>query len=159
MGQARKSGAQWFLLDADRAQVEASQKGYQVYEYYDREGRLLYVGRSGGAAESAAARGTEKALEAPKRATSWVDRGWRHIEDERREIAEADRIVVHAELSEMEASALEHDLIAERKPVLNVKRGEFGSRLALGPNYAATVQSAQRQPTYRFKTEIVPPTR
>lgn len=158
MGEERASGAQWFLRNADPAEVAASQKGYQVYEYYNREGRCLYVGRSGGAAETKATRATKKALEAPKKATSWVDRGWSHIQEERREIAEADRIVVHAELAEMEASALEHDRIAELKPELNVKKGEFGSRSALGPNYAATVQSAQRQPTYRFETEIVPPT-
>ena len=39
MGNPRKSGAQWFLRNADRAEVAASQRGYQVYEYYDREGR------------------------------------------------------------------------------------------------------------------------
>jgi hypothetical protein len=159
MGEKRSSGAQWFLRNADRAEVEASQKGYQVYEYYNREGRCLYVGRSGGAAETKATRATKKALEAPKKATSWVDRGWSHIQEERREIAEADRIVVHAELTEMEASALEHDRIAELNPTLNVKKGEFGSRAALGPDYAANVQSAQKQPTFRFETEIVPPTR
>ena len=159
MGEKRSSGAQWFLRNADRAEVEASQKGYQVYEYYNREGRCLYVGKSGGAAEAKATRATEKALEAPKKATSWVDRGWSHIQEERREIAEADRIVVHAELTEMEASALEHDRIAELNPTLNVKKGDFGSRAALGPDYEANVQSAEKQPTFRFETEIVPPTR
>lgn len=158
MGERRASGAQWFLRNADRAEVEASTKGYQVYEYYARDGRCLYVGRSGGAAEKAGVT-TEKALQAPKKATNWIDRGWSHIQEERREIAEADRIVVHAELNEAEASILEHDRITQLKPELNVKKGEAASRTRLGPDYGSTLQSAQGRPTYRFETDIVPPTR
>jgi hypothetical protein len=154
-----KSGAKWELLNVDKAEVAASKKGYQVYSYYTRDGRCIYVGRSGGAAEAKAARESAKALEAPTGASNWVDRGWSHIEKERRDIAEAERIVVHAELTDSEAAALEHDLIAELSPELNVKRGEFGSRAALGQDYAANVQSAQRRPTYRFETQILPPTR
>jgi hypothetical protein len=158
MGERRSSGAQWFLRNVDRAEVEASKKGYQVYEYWTRDGRCLYVGRSGGAAEKAGVT-TEKALEAPKKATNWIDRGWSHIEEERREIAEADRIVVHAELEEAEASVLEHDRITQLKPELNVKKGEAASRTALGADYGSTLQSAQKRPTFRFNTDIVPPIR
>jgi hypothetical protein len=158
MGERRSSAAQWFLRNADRAEVKASTKGYQVYEYYARDGRCLYVGRSGGAAEKAGVT-TEKALEAPKKATNWIDRGWSHIEEERREIAEADRIVVHAELNEAEAKVLEHDRITQLKPELNVLKGEAASRTALGPDYGSTLQSAQKRPTFRFDTDIVPPSR
>lgn len=48
------------------------------------------VGRSGGAAEAKAASQTEKTLEAPKKATNLIDRGWSHIEAERTEIALTD---------------------------------------------------------------------
>jgi uncharacterized protein DUF4157 len=146
MGERRTSGAQWFLRDADRAEVAASQRGYQVYEYYDREGRCLYAGKSGG--------------RDGKDPISWVERGWQHIQKERREIAEADRIVVHAELTEQEAFALEQDRISELKPPLNIKEGEFIDHSKQGAaDYAANVESASRRPTYTFHTDIVPPLR
>ena len=87
-------------------------------------------------------------------------RGWEDIAEERQEIAEADRIVVHAELTEQEAFALEEVRIAELKPRLNIKEGEFTARSKQGAaNYAANVQSASRHPTYTFHTDIVPPLR
>jgi hypothetical protein len=43
--QASRGAADW--IRGAKPQFEASQKGYQVYEYLDENGELLYVGRSG----------------------------------------------------------------------------------------------------------------
>ncbi len=143
LGNPRKSGAQWMLRNVDAGEVAASQSGHQVYEYYTREGECLYVGKGGGAAG--------------QKPTTWVDRGWDHIHNNPA-IAEADRIVVRANLTEQEAFALEQDRIGQLDPRLNRSPGEFDPRSQQGAvNYAANVQSASTKPTYTFFTDIIPP--
>ena len=144
LGERRKSGAQFLLRNVDPSEVKASQQGYQVYEYYTGEGECLYVGKSGGAGGM--------------RPSTWVDRGWDHIE-KHPEIAEADHIRVTAELTEQEAYALEEHRIAELKPSINVKvkpgEGDY-TRLFGAAGLEANAQSASQQPTYTFETDMPP---
>jgi hypothetical protein len=142
MGGPRRSGAQWFLRNVDQTALEASQRGYQVYEYYAQDGECLYVGKAGGAGGA--------------KPTTWVDRGWDHIQ-ERPEIAEADRIVVRADLTDQEAFALEQDRIAELKPRLNKIPGEFTKRSQQeAADFSANVQAASKHTPFTFRTDIVP---
>jgi hypothetical protein len=142
LGARRKSGAQFLLRDVDPAELKASQQGYQVYEYYTADGECLWVGKSGGAGG--------------ERPHSWVDRGWEHIRD-RPAIAEADRVVVRAGLTEQEAFALEQDRIAELHPRMNVSPGEFDERSRGGAaGQAANIQSASKARAYTFHTDIHP---
>ena len=141
LGARRKSGAQFLLRNVYESEVKASQEGYQVYEYYTRDGSCLYVGKSGGA-------GGEQPY-------TWVDRGWDHIK-KHPEITEADRIRVTAGLNEQEAFALEEVRISELNPRINVKPGEYTGRFGAA-GLGANAQSASQHPVYVFETDMPPP--
>lgn len=144
LGARRRSGAQFLLRNVDPAEVEASQHGYQVYEYWTKDGRCLYVGKAGGAGG-----------ETPG---TWVDRGWAHIAD-KPAIAEADTIKVTAGLNEQEAFALEEIRIGTVRSTpgnLNVSPGEYSTRFpsgGLSDNAASAVKNGK---TFVFETDISP---
>jgi hypothetical protein len=138
LGARRRNNAQWFLHNVDPAEVRQSMRGFQVYEYHTADGRCLYVGKSGGLHG-----------ETP---SSWVDRGWDHL-NTKPQIAQADRIKVTSGLTHPEAAALETDRIAQLKPRLNQIPGDPPP----GQSMAGNLQSASRQPTFTFRTTMVPP--
>ena len=135
---------QWWLKQVKESELKGSRKGYQVYVIKDSKGKVLYVGKSGGAGGVS-----------PQ---TWEERIRAHIKDPTKKewIGEADTISVTSELTEMEAFAAEESLINEFKAVShNVDPGEFAKRFPQG-NLAANTQSAATKPTVNFKTDIVP---
>jgi hypothetical protein len=110
----------------------------------DLKGEVLYVGKSGGAGG-----------ENPQ---NWEARIREHIRNPAKKewIGAVDQISVTSGLNEMEAFALEEQLIAEHKATShNIDPGEFTKRFPQG-NLSANAQSAARKPTFNFKTDIVP---
>jgi hypothetical protein len=121
-----------YRIDGDPEAIANSRKGYQVYEYRDKAGTLLYVGKSGGAG------GAEPG--------DWMDRlKTTHIQTEWS--GEAWTVTVTSELHEQEAFALEEDRIDQKpKPKYNKKPGEYSSRFPQGDR-AANAQAASRHGT------------
>lgn len=142
LGARRRSGAQFLLRNVDPAEVEASQQGYQVYEYWTKDGRCLYVGKAGGAGG--------------KTPGTWVDRGWDHIA-EKPAIAEADTIKVTAGLSEQEAFALEEVRIGAVRGTpgnLNHSPGQYSTLFRGGGLSDNAASAAKNGKTFAFETEI-----
>jgi RHS repeat-associated protein len=134
---------QWWLRNVRASQVTASTKGYQVYVLKDSKGVVLYVGKSGGAA------GLKPA--------NWLTRVRAHIKDvtKRDWIGEVDQITVTSELTEMEAFALEEELISQTAITnKNISQGEFSVRFQ-GADRVDNVRSAMTKPTNTFLTDIV----
>jgi hypothetical protein len=80
-----------------------------------------------------------------------------HIKDTSKAewIGEVDKITVTAELSEMEAFALEEDLIHQTATTnKNISQGEFSVRFR-GADRAENVRSAVKMPTFEFEVDIV----
>jgi RHS repeat-associated protein len=144
-GAARlKSGqSQWWFRNVRESQIRGSTKGYQVYVLKDSKGTVLYVGKSGGAGG--------------KDPQNWLARVRAHIKDTSKAewIGEVDKITVTAELSEMEAFALEEDLIHQTATTnKNISQGEFSVRFR-GADRAENVRSAVKMPTFEFEVDIV----
>jgi len=121
--------------------VANSQRGYQVYEYRNAKGELLYVGKSGGASG--------------KKPMNWSDRlKEEHIETEW--IGEARSVTVISELGEQEAFALEEDLIDQKpRPKYNKKPGEYSSRFPQGDRAANAKAASKHGATDRFTIEVM----
>jgi hypothetical protein len=82
MGRVPSGKPQWWLRNVRRGDVARSQRGYQVYVVKDRNGKVLYVGKSGGAGG--------------KEPGTWIDRVRAHIKDSSKRdwIGEVDQITV-----------------------------------------------------------------
>jgi hypothetical protein len=115
-----------------------SQRGYQVYEYRNAKGELLYVGKSGGAAGKAP--------------MNWSDRlKNEHIKTEW--IGEARTVNVISELGEQEAFALEEVMIPKAR--YNKKPGEYSSRFPQG-NVSANARAASKHGVqHRFFLDVM----
>jgi RHS repeat-associated protein len=139
---------QWWLRNVRSSDLARSQRGYQVYVLKDRNGKVLYVGKSGGAG------GVQPA--------TWIDRVRAHIKDatKREWIGEVDRIDVYAGLTEQEVFAYEaHLTSANRASVWNIKNisyaEEFYERFPQG-NFGANIRSAEQNAVrFSFETDIV----
>jgi hypothetical protein len=115
-----------------------SQRGYQVYEYRNAKGELLYVGKSGGAGG--------------KKPMNWTDRlKGEHIEKEW--IGEARSVTVTFELGEQEALALEEVLIPEAK--YNIKPGEHSVRFPEGGTSASAATASKAGKVARFTLDVL----
>ncbi|MFI7598296.1 SpvB/TcaC N-terminal domain-containing protein [Actinoplanes sp. NPDC049681] len=143
MGRAPTGKPQWWLRNVRRGDLARSQRGYQVYVLKDRNGKVLYVGKSGGAGG--------------KDPGTWVDRVRAHIRDttKRDWIGEVDQITVTSDLTEMESFAMEENLISLNKSTAhNISPGEFTTRFP-GSSLADNASSAAGKPTVTFETDIV----
>jgi hypothetical protein len=137
-GTAGRRAERDYRISGDRAEIARSKLGYQVYEYRNRQGELLYVGKSGGA-------GGEKVGD-------WSGRLKQdHIRKEW--IGEAPTVTVTSELSEQEAFALEEVLIPQAK--YNIAPGEYSRRFPQG-NLAGSARDASRYGTRaKFRLDAV----
>ena len=130
-------------FEGDLGAFEASQVGHHVYQYHDKEGKLLYVGKSGGGLgpkDPAAA------------ANSWIDR----LEDDHiltDWIGEARSVTVSFRLSEQEMWALEDVLIPTARN--NIRPGDYYNYFR-GGNSSVNAASALKQPQARFLFEAIP---
>ncbi len=138
LGQERANGSS-FVLRGSGAEVQASQQGFQVYEYLSEDGARLYVGKSGGLTGATP--------------STWVDRGWAHLY-EKPAISQASFVRVTSNLSHAEAAALEWELI-DNLPykVMN----EIEGFPPPGQDLAANIRSAAKAPVRVFRIEMVPP--
>lgn len=140
----RRGGPQWWLRNVRKSDVAASKRGYQVYVLKDAYGKVLYVGKSGGAG------GLDP--------MNWENRVRAHVNDPSKKewIGEVDRISVTCELNEMEAFALEEHLIhATSATNKNISPGEFTTRFPEA-DLAKNSETASRRATFNFETDIVP---
>jgi hypothetical protein len=139
-GQAKpgKSGRRLernYRIEGDREAIKNSRRGYQVYEYGNKEGELLYVGKSGGA----------------KTQQDWLDRFWKdHVRTEW--IGEAETVTVRSGLTEQEAFALEEALIPIAK--YNKQRGTHSSQFQEAST-SENARSAQKRRPSRFKIKVL----
>jgi hypothetical protein len=133
----------WWLLDVTRLELSSSMLGYQVYVLKTRDGRVLYVGKSGGSTA--------------ERPTNWTDRMRAHLEDQDKIewIGETDRIEVHAELTEIEALALEEVLIRLNPEAHNKLKDEFSTKHPQ-VDIAGAAKAALKRPKWNFRTDIYP---
>ena len=135
--------SQWWLRNVRPSDVARSQRGYQVYVLKDRNGKVLYVGKSGGSSG--------------QNPDTWVDRVRARIKDSTKRdwIGEVDRITVTSDLTEMEAFAHEENLINLNKTTThNISPGEFTTRFP-GASLSDNARSAGGKPTFNFETDIV----
>jgi hypothetical protein len=126
------------IRNTDSAAFAESQRGYQVYEYRNAKGELLYVGKSGGAGG--------------KNPMNWPDRlKNEHIKTEW--IGEASTVNVTSGLGEQEAFALEEVMIPKAK--YNKKPGEYSSRFPQG-NVSANAAAASKHGVQgRFSLDVM----
>jgi hypothetical protein len=146
-GRVPTGRSQWWLRNVRESHVSRSQRGHQVYVLKDRNGTVLYVGKSGGAGG--------------KNPKTWLDRVRAHIKDSTKRdwIGEVDRIDVFAELTEQEPYALEYQLTnANAATAKNIKNivtpDEYGALFPEG-NLSANARSAAQKPMFSFETDIV----
>jgi hypothetical protein len=127
-----------YRVHGDPAAIADSQRGFQVYEYRNKAGELLYVGKSGGAAG--------------RKPLSWLDRlRGEHVQKEW--IGEARTVTVTSNLAEQEAFALEEALIPEAK--YNVRLGEHSARFPQGGTSASAVSAMKHGSVYRFPLDVM----
>jgi RHS repeat-associated protein len=130
-------GARYWIRGDPREMLN-SLAGYQVYEYRDIHGQLLYVGKSGGA------EGVNP--------ITWIDRLKReHINEPW--IGLAHTVTVTFGLSEQEAFALEQILIPLTES--NKKEGEHSSRFPEAST-SANAASASKQTMSTFRIDVAP---
>jgi hypothetical protein len=127
------------VIGSDEA-IHQSKQGNQVYEYFDKRGRRLYVGLSGG-----------KVGEDPN---NWTDRLFKdHIRTEW--ILRAVRVRVTSGLSDQERHALETLWIPEAEA--NIRRGEYPT-IAPAGDVGANAQAAMKYgTTAEFGIKILGP--
>ena len=124
-----------YRIEGDRDDINFSRRGYQVYEYNNKQGELLYVGMSGGA----------------KTQQDWLDRFWKdHVKTEW--IGEAETVSVRPLLNEQDALALEETLIPIAK--YNKQKGVHSSRFPEGGTSSIAAKASKRKP-FRFKIKVV----
>jgi RHS repeat-associated protein len=133
----KKNGARYWIRGDPREMVN-SLAGHQVYEYRDREGQLLYVGRSGG-----------EEAEAPD---TWIDRlKNKHINA--KWIGLAATVTITSALTLPEALALEQILIP--LALFNKKVGEHSGKSPEGGT-GANAEAGSKQPRYTFPIDVYP---
>ncbi len=127
-----------YRINGNPTAIAESKQGYQVYEYRNETGDLLYVGKSGGASG-------EKPM-------NWTDRlKNEHIQKEW--IGEARTVTVTSKLVEQEALALEEALIPTAK--YNVKLGEHSTRFPQGGTSASAATATKHGSVNRFLLDIM----
>lgn len=139
----RRIGRSQFWIEATTADLRASQRQYQVYILRDRRGRVLYIGKAGGADGM--------------RPNNWIHRLRAHVADTTKGdwIESIDTVTVRSDLTEMEAFAEEENLIAQTKiDNTNILPGDFSTRFP-GSGFAENVRSASSQPVHTFNIDIV----
>jgi RHS repeat-associated protein len=130
-------GARYWIRGDPREMLN-SLAGYQVYEYRDIHGQLLYVGKSGGA------EGVEP--------DTWIDR----LKNEHINapwIGLVHTVTVTSGLNEQEAFALEQILIPQAE--FNKKEGEHSSKFPEAST-SANAASASKQTTSTFRIDVAP---
>jgi len=138
MGISGAREARSYHIIGDRKAIADSQMGFQVYEYRNQAGDLLYVGKSGGAGG--------------KKPNSWINRLQdSHIKTEW--IGEANTVTVTYGLTEQESLALEEVLIPGAK--YNKKLGEHSSRFPQGGTSANAVTASKKGSVARFKLDVL----
>jgi hypothetical protein len=130
-----RSGAPYRFLGVP-AEFAASRHGHHVYEYLDKEGKLLYVGKSGGVTGHA---DWVQRIGKDHRYTDWI--------------GEAHLVRVTNQLTEQEMWALEQVLIPSAR--YNKKGGDYASKFPHG-DVSANAASALRQPNALFIVETDP---
>jgi hypothetical protein len=135
------------LADVDPRELQASFGGGQVYVW--RSGsRILYVGKSGGEGGEVIEPGTPS----PK-PTNWVTRATADHLQHKPDLAAADSVTVHYDLTMDYENALETEYIRDQAnpPELNRRRGDFTENYGEGsPDYAENLKHAQRSPQVTF---------
>lgn len=137
-------------FEGDLERWGLSQKsGHHVYHYHDQQGRLLYVGKSGGVLGP---------KDPNKLANSWIDRLQAdHIQTDW--IFEARSVTVVTHLSEEEMWALEHALIDTlpdaAKVQRNIQPGTYYQWFRDG-DLGANAAAALKKPQDRFLFEALP---
>lgn len=135
---SRRSGSRGarYWIEGDAAQFAASQRGHHVYEYLDEEGRLLYVGKSGG---------VENARAWPQRLQEeHINAPW---------IGDARSVRVTHDLTEQEMWALEEVLAPTASG--NIRAGEYSRKFPQG-SLSENAASAVKQPTALFLIDTMP---
>jgi hypothetical protein len=127
-----------YRIDANSALLAESKKGYQVYEYRNKKGELLYVGKSGGASGGIPLNWTDR-LKAEHIQTEWI--------------GEATSVRVTSQLMEQEAFALEESLIPEAK--YNKKPGEHSQRFPQGGTSSNAAAARKHGSVNRFDVEVM----
>jgi len=130
-------------IEGDMSKFLASRRqGHHVYEYFAKNGKLLYVGKSGGVLGP---------KDPSRLAENWLDRLMDdHIKTEW--IFDARSVRVTTEISEQEMWALEHILIPTARE--NKQKGQYYRWFEDGDLYA-NAKSAQTQPQVFFSIEVV----